>query len=140
MRSWLEWNEDHAVFEGDDTEIFYDLITPSIDDSGNLVDPKLLGYSHVRELRKILAKPEAKAILLDPHKSLQDAINVAHQDDLAKSWLSAVSAAVSALDRMGIRDVKKLTRDDEFVLTKLRDLAMERLADRAALIDRSSAR
>ena len=96
--------------------------------------------SHVRELRKILAKPEAKAILLDPHKSLQDAINVAHQDDLAKSWLSAVSAAVSALDRMGIRDVKKLTRDDEFVLKKLRDLAMERLADRAALIDRSRAR
>ena len=116
------------------------MITPSIDDGGNRVEPKLLGYSHVRELRKILVKPEAKAILLDPHKSLQDAINVAHQDDLARSWMSAVSAAVSALERMGIRDVKTLTSDDAAVLEKLRDLAMERLDDRAVLVDRNTDR
>ena len=137
VRNWLKWNEEDGVFEGDDIEDFYDLITPSIDDGGNRVEPKLLGYSHVRELRKILVKPEAKAILLDPHKSLQDAINVAHQDDLARSWMSAVSAAVSALERMGIRDVKTLTSDDAAVLEKLRDLAMERLDDRAALVDRN---
>ena len=140
VRSWLKWNEDDAIFEGEDTQIFYDLITPSIDDGGSRVEPKLLGYSHVRELRKILVKPEAKAILLDPHKSLQDAINVVHQDDLAKSWMSAVSAAVSALVHMGVRDVKKLTPDDEAVLQKLRNLVMERLEDRAALVGRSSAR
>ena len=127
------------MFEGDDLDIFYDLITPSTDDSGNPVNAKLLGYSHVRELRKILGKPEAKTILLDPHKSLQDAINVAHQDDLAKSWRSAVSAALSALERMGIQDVKKLTTDDESALETLRDLAIERLGDRGALLGRSSA-
>ena len=140
VRNWLKWNEEDGVFEGADIEIFYDLITPSIGDGGNRIEPKLLGYAHVRELRKILVKPEAKAILLDPHRSLQDAINVAHQDDLAKSWMSAVSTAVSALERMGIRDVKKLTCDDAAVLEKLRDLAMERLDDRAALVDRSTDR
>ena len=139
VRSWLKWNEDLAAFEGEDIYTFYELITPSIDDSGNRVEPKLRGYSHVRELRKILVKPEAKATLLDPHKSLQDAINVAHQDDLARSWMSAVSAAVSALELMGVQDVKSLTPDDEGVLKKLRDLAKERLDDRAALVERSSA-
>lgn len=140
VRSWLEWNEDDAAFEGDEIDIFYELITPSIDDNGNRVEPKLLGYSHVRELRKILVKPEAKAILLDPDKSLQDAINIVHQDDLAKSWMSAVSGAISALNRMGVGDVKKLTTDDVTVLEKLRDLAEERLEDRAALVGHRSDR
>ena len=133
VRDWLEWSEEQVAFLGDETPSFYDLITPSNDDDGNTIKPKLPGYAQVRELRKILLKPEAKRILLDPHRDLQEAITVARQDELARSWMSDVSAAASALERMGITELKKLTADDQRMLEKLGSLVRERLADRALL-------
>ena len=133
VRDWLEWTEENAAFEGQDLHVFYDLITPSQDDDGNRIDPKLGGYADVRELRKILPKPEAKRILLDPHRSFQEALTVAYQDELARSWMTDVSAAVTALGRMGIDEVKNLSHEDQAIIEKLRSLADQRLKDRAVL-------
>ncbi|MDE2980811.1 MAG: hypothetical protein OXU74_06415 [Gemmatimonadota bacterium] len=139
VREWLEWKEETAAFEGDDLHVFYELITPSQDDEGNRMEPKLVGFAQVRELRKILPKPEARRILLDAHRSLQEAITIAHQDELARSWMSDVSTAVTALERMGINELKKLSQDDQAILEKLRALADERLRDRALLAGGASA-
>ena len=134
VREWLHWNEDRAVFEDENSRpLFYGLITASTDDEGHKVKPKLSGYSHVRELRKILAKPQAKRILLDPHKSLQEAITVAHQDELAQSWTADVNAAVVALEGMGVEQLKNLTENDRKLLERLKDLTGERLKDHVAL-------
>jgi hypothetical protein len=134
VRQWLGWNENLSVFEDDNNrDLFYGLITPSGDEEGKRVPPKLSGYSHIRELRKILANPHAKRILLDPDRNLQDAITAAHQDELARSWKADVDAAVLALKGMGIAQLKSLTDEDRRILKELRSLVGERLEDHTSL-------
>lgn len=134
VRDWLGWNEDSVAFEGRERRRFYGLITPSRDDSGEYQDPKLANRSQVRELRNILSNREAKRILLDPDGSLQRAIAVAHQDELARSWRGDVNSAAVALHNMEIAQVKSLTADDLDLLAHLSDLVSERLADHKRLV------
>lgn len=137
VRDWLGWSEEGAVFDNAETlRRFYDLITPSTDDDGNEIDPKIVSYSQVRELRLILAKPEAKRLLLDPHRGFQDSLAAAHQEELAQSWASEVGAAVSALENMGVQQVRELSGDDVQLLERLSALIRERLEDHELLARR----
>lgn len=134
VREWLEWNEEAARFEHEENlRTFYTLITPTVDDDENQVEPKLKGYSDVRELRTILAKPDAKRILLDPHRTLQEAVAAAHQDELAKSWAGEVGAAVAALENMGIDQVRRLDEEGRSLLESLAELVQRRLKDHELL-------
>ncbi len=140
VRRWLGWNEESVRFENDDNRyLFYGLITPSTDDRDRTVPPKLSTFSHVRELRMILAKPQAKNILLDPHRTLQEAITVGHQDELERSWTADVSSALAALKRMSIEQLKNLTSDNQQLLEELQDLVGERLKDRAVFVANTNA-
>ena len=105
------------------------MITPYFDEDSNESPPKITSYSQVRELRSILAKPEAKRILLDPHQSFQDAINIAKQEELSRLWATDISAAIRSLEAFGIQELKRLTQEDLVLLNKLKDLTEERLND-----------
>lgn len=134
VREWLTWDEDQSRFvDEDNLRIFYSLITPSTDDNGDELDPKITGYAQVRELRHILAVKESKRILLDPHRSFQEAVAAAHQKELAKAWRDDVEAARSALDNMAVEQLRDLDSDDTELLSELNDLIDRRLRDHELL-------
>jgi hypothetical protein len=134
LRDWLDWSEEEARFKNDDNRIqFYSLLTPSFGEEGDERPPKITTYSQVRELRSVLAKPEAKRVLLDPNYSLQDAINIAKQHELSRLWATDVTAAIKSLEAFGIQELKNLSDDDISLISKLRDLAEERLHDHEIL-------
>lgn len=130
VRDWLEWDEDQSRFlEEDNLRLFYSLITPSVDDNDDELEAKITGYSQVRELRYILAVKESKRILLDPHRTFQEAVAAAHQNELAKAWRDDVQAARSALDNMAVEQLRDLDSDDTELLSELHDLIERRLRD-----------
>ena len=134
VREWLEWNEGAARFDdGENLRTFYSLITPSEDDGGNEVTPKLSGHEEVRQLRTILGNREATRILLDPHRALPEAIAAAQHDELATAWATDVRAAITALGNMGVEQVRKLDDDGQDLLQRLRELAGRRLREHEAL-------
>lgn len=132
VREWLGWSDGHQAFENTETlEQFYTLLIPQEREESPPIEPKITTYLQVRELRSILPKPEAKHLLLDPSVPLQDAINLARQEEMSKIWLSEVSSAIGALEIMNIRDLKALSEDDVSMLNKLKDVVQERLNDYA---------
>jgi hypothetical protein len=134
LRDWIDWNEAENKFENEDRlRSFYGLITPNEDDEGEQREPKITTRHQVRELRSILAKTEARRVLLDPHRSFQDALSIAKQDEFSRIWIANVSAAISSLETMGIQELKNLEPDELESLQKLNDLVSERLSDYESL-------
>jgi hypothetical protein len=134
VREWLGWSETDNQFRNEETlQAFYDLVTPSSDQDGNDKPPKITTYIQVRELRDILSRPEAKRILVDPNRPLQEAINIAKQDEYAHLWVTDVSTAIRSLQNMGIQELKDLSEDDAALLKKLSEIVIERLKDHTSL-------
>lgn len=122
VREWLGWNDTSYHFTNEEQlEHFYDLITPNPEESPTQ-DPKIKTYGEVRELRNILSNSEAKRVLLDPSRSLLDAISIAKHDELSRSWVTQVSEAIDALRSVRAADLDTLSEDD---LTQLRRLKEE---------------
>jgi hypothetical protein len=141
VRTWLDWHDDTNQFANSDNLVqFYDLITPFEEDSGVSREPKIQTYSQVRELRNILAKPEAKRILLDPTRSFQDALTSSRQEEISRLWVSEVGAAIQSLETMGIKELKTLNQEDVDLLEKLERVVQERIADHTSLMAPSSDR
>ncbi|GAB3550875.1 hypothetical protein GCM10027404_18940 [Arthrobacter tumbae] len=116
VREWLGWSDAEAKFEDDD-EIrrFYSLITPSVPDGeedSTEREAKITTYAQVRDLRAILAHPEARTVLLDSNRSFGDALGVAKADELSSSWRTEVSEAIGALSSIGAFDLEGLTPED----------------------------
>lgn len=127
---WFGWDANESRFENEDNlYTFYSLITPASDEEGEDGARKITTYAQVRELRSILPKPEAKRVLLDPHRSFQEAVNIARQDELRHMWATDVSAAISSLEAMGIQELKHLSDEDIELLQRLSALADERVGD-----------
>ena len=138
LREWIDWNENDDQFTNEDNlRSFYNLITPNEDDEGEQRNPKIHTRQQVRELRNILAKIEAKRVLLDSHRSFQDALSIAKQDELSRIWIANVSAAVSSLETMGIQELKNLSGEEFESLEKLSRLVSERLEDYRSLTRKS---
>ncbi len=134
VRTWLGWNEENNMFTDlENLPLFYDLLTPTEKDEGGTVDPKITSFSQVRELRFILNKPEPKRLLLEPTRSFQDAVNASKQEELSRLWAAEVSAAIRALETMGIRELKSLSQEDVELLKKLAQVVNERLQDHQSL-------
>lgn len=135
VREWLNWDEGESKFRNqENTRIFYDLITPATDDNDDKVEPKITSYAHVRELRHILAARDAVRILVDPHRSFQEAVAAAHQKELLKAWRDEVEAARSALDNMAVEQLRALNVEELELLEGLQDLIGRRLRDHRLLI------
>ena len=103
------------------------------DDESIVREPKITTYSQVRDLRDILANPDSKAVLLDPAKSLGDALGVAKADELSSSWRSEISEAASALGKIGAFDLEALGQEDLASLQNLGETISKVLATHAKL-------
>jgi hypothetical protein len=113
VKEWLGWQSDKDEFTNQTTlEQFYELISPREDDSGRIKEPKIASYAQVRELRHVLAHPEAKRILQDPEKSFIEAVALAKREDLSRAWVTAVVEAIAALQTVGVLDIQKLSAED----------------------------
>jgi hypothetical protein len=134
VREWLGWDEETSRFaDNDSLEQFYELITPTEQEEGKPLPPKLPTREHVRDLKDILDVAEAKRTLLDPTRNYGDALGLAKADELARSWASQVAEAVAALNSVGALELSRLTDEDVAEIEKLRDLSHELLEARSKL-------
>jgi hypothetical protein len=128
VRAHFGWDEEALAFrDKQKAREFYELIAPSSDDTS----PKVRTYSDVRKLKLIVPHPKAVALLLDPERSLTEAIEVA--ESLAREridegqGLAEVMAEISrALSKLDVLAIKQLDQTDisaiDFVITRLEQL------------------
>lgn len=136
VREWLYWSAaEHKFKNSESLQQFYSIITPQENDDGELNESKLKTYSDVRQLRGILPNTEAKAILLDPTKSLWDAIAISKQDESSSQWKSGLAAAISALKKIGALELRGISKPDLNELEKLRDLVTQLIDDHNKLTE-----
>lgn len=134
VREWLGWDEGQTAFTNPEPlEDFYRLITPLEDEDGQRREPKIRTYGDVRQLRDIVPNPEAKRILLDPEKTLFDAVAIAKREQLSKSWLTQVAEAIGALDSLGIAQIKSFGESDLIEIKRLAEVADELLSSHTKL-------
>lgn len=142
VKEWLGWDEQQAQFVNDEElHKFYSLISPSRIEEGDGevsdLPPKISGYGQVRQLRVILPNPDAFDSLINHHESsIDEAIAIAKQPEMARHWIRNVSAAKRALEDMSIRIIKEISDSDIAELESLKNLIDERLNDIQELRDR----
>jgi len=130
VKDWLGWDEEAGEFrKREELTRFYRLISPSESQDGQTQGPKIASYAEVRELRGILENPEARKVLFDHGKPFVDAAAIAKWGEIARSWKAELAEAVSALESIGVLELKRLSGDDLQLLTKLRDTTAELLRD-----------
>jgi hypothetical protein len=133
-REWLGWNDQENIFKNYETlHQFYGLISPSNDENDNARPPKLPTFVEIRDFGEILKKPEAMQILLNPNKTLNDALAVAKLEEFSGAWVTNLAITQRSLENMGIQQVKNLSADDVNLLTKVSTLINERLNDHRSL-------
>jgi hypothetical protein len=126
VREWLRWDDGTSQFADIDAlHQFYELIAPSEDDEGSAREPKITIYSQVRQLRNILAIPEAKRVLLNPERSFEAALGIAKADELSRSWATQVAETVAALKAINWEELVKLSASELDEVQRLRDVADE---------------
>lgn len=127
VRTWLGWNANSATFDNDEeVENFYRLITPRpAEDGGEERAPKITSFSDVRELKHIVGNAEAQTYLLDPDKSLLDALAIARKDEMSRKWRSEVAEAKSALEKISAIEVRNFASEDVSAVQQLIDVARQ---------------
>lgn len=120
VRDRLKWDENNNTFTNAETLAhYYELITPRDPAETGTEDPKITTYIQVRELRSVLPNIKAKRMLLDPSRSFFDAVSIAKREELSRSWVSQVTAAITSLESMGIGELKSLSQEDIAEINKL---------------------
>lgn len=128
-RDWLGWDESKNVFTHEENRnYFYSMIVAHEDDEGNKQEPKLKTYADVRELKKILPNSDARQVLLDPSKTLADTLAVVVAEE-GGGWLDKTRSAISAIESLSVRDLKRLSEEHIQLLGKLQKIVKERLDD-----------
>lgn len=135
VRSWLGWDDDTCEFQNEETRnSFYELITPtSIEGNGADHPPKIANREQVRYLRDIIPKIDALRVLLDPDRSVEDALTLAKRDQLSRQWKADVASAIKALETIGVGELKTMTEDDLALIDRLGAVVAERLSDHKTL-------
>lgn len=139
VRRRFGWNEQESIFtDSEAAREFFELIAPQETD-----EPKLRTYSDVRKLKLIVNRPKAEAALLDPEKSLFDALRFANAEIEDESYdkLSIAQLCIemrSKLQRISAPDLSRVTLDDLKKVESLRDAVIE-LAKSASKILSSNA-
>lgn len=117
IRSWLGWNADTNKFDdADGLAIFYSLITSPDGVEGN---PKLKGYSDVRQLKNVLPNPDARRILFDPERPFLDSLTIVDRQELSRKWRDELAEAAASLNSIGAIEVKNFTLEDVQILDRL---------------------
>jgi len=133
-RNWLGWSETDLMFSNEEARTqFYELITPRQDEeSGRSIPAKLQTREDVRSLRRILRDDNAKAALLDPSRTLNEALALAIATE-SGGWVSQVRNTINAVEGLKVKDIKSISGEELRLLEKLRDLLNERIEDRTKL-------
>jgi len=134
VRDWLGWSETDLIFTDEETRAqFYELITPKYDEESNRPVPeKLQKREDVSNLRRILRDDNAKAALLDPSRTFNEALALAIATE-SGGWVSQVRSAINAIEGLKVKDIKSISDNDLQLLENLRDLLNERIEDRKRL-------
>ncbi|MEX2642129.1 MAG: hypothetical protein WD270_01665 [Acetobacterales bacterium] len=126
IRDWLDWQNDSLRFEAEDElQKFYELITPREGENEETQPPKIKTYLDVRELRNILGNTEAKRVLLDPDRSMFDAITVYKRDQITNTWKTQVAEAIEALQSVGALELQNATEEDMNEVERLKEAASQ---------------
>ncbi|RKR75909.1 ParB N-terminal domain-containing protein [Frondihabitans australicus] len=129
IRAWLAWSDETWSFENEDLrESFYSLLSPYADTKGKSREPKITSYLEIREIKNVLDDEEAVTSLLDIDKPFSDAIAMIKAADAGRNWMSKVTAALTALDHIGIRESRQLEASQKAKLQDLADLIEELLS------------
>ncbi len=132
IKRWLEWNEAEYQFTNQENlaEFYKLLISYTDDENGEprIIEPKLRTTAHIRRIRDIVDNDEALEVLLDSDRTLEDALAIL-QMQKGTIWLPKVQAALKAIERLEVSQVKKLTDEEVKVLRKLQDIIVERISD-----------
>lgn len=129
IRGWLGWDENRNELTNDDNKKhFYSMIVSSEDEDGNKREPKLKTYADVRELKKILPNETATQVLLDPSKTLADALAIVVAEE-GGGWRDKALGAISAIETLSVKDLKTLSDEDIELLGRLQRAVGERLQD-----------
>lgn len=133
-KNWLGWSETDLMFSNEEARTqFYELITPRYDEeSGRSITAKLQTREDVRNLRHILRDDNAKAALLDPSRTLNEALALAIATE-SGGWVSQVRNAINAVEGLKVKDIKSISGEEMQLLEKLRDLLNERIEDKTRL-------
>ena len=110
VRAHFGWDDESLKFRDKQrAREFYELVSPHSEEQ----PPKVRTYSDVRKLKLIVSHPKAVAVLLDPEKSLTEAIEIA--ESLVREKVSegqdigeVVSEISQALSRLDVLAVKTL--------------------------------
>lgn len=130
VKDWLEWNEETAEFQNEENVArFYKMLISREHDGSETIEPKIRGYMQVRELRRILPNSEARRLLLDEERPLEDALAAVKKEEFSRLWQSEVSNAIDALENMGIEELKRIDKHGLDLLSKLKDLLDVRFND-----------
>lgn len=120
VRDWLKWDNDTNEFKDNTTrEQFYNLMVGTEDDEGQRIEPKLQTYQDVRQLRDILADPQAKSYLLDPDEKFATAVSAAARDQIQRKWRDEVAQALSALKSITVSELVSIGDSDLAALNTL---------------------
>lgn len=134
IRSWLHWNPDHNKFEDqENTERFYQLISPRKLDDGNERPAKLKTYSDIRSIRDIVGNQDALADLLQPERELVDALTIVNRKRIAGKWKNEVSEARTALQNIPALEVSLFESHDILLIRELIETAQKVLDIRYAV-------
>jgi hypothetical protein len=133
VRNWLGWSEPDLKFTNEENRAqFYELIVPRSDEEGHPAPAKLQTREDVSNLKRILRDENAKAALLDPLKTYNEALALAIATE-SGGWVSQVRSAINAIEGIKIKDIKLITSDEIELMEKLRNLLNERIEDRKKL-------
>jgi len=114
VRAYFGWDDDALKFrDKESAREFFELIAPHAEEQS----PKVRTYADVRRLKLVVPHPKAVAVLLDPERTLTDAIEVgealarerAHQGEEIAEVMNEISRALSKIDVLA---VKKLDKND----------------------------
>ena len=133
VREWLGWDEDRFEFTHEDhRREFYKLLIPYAPEDEEEMprarEPKIRTYKDVRSLKEILGDVEAEESLLDPDQTLADALAIA-RTATSSNWLPRLRAALQALDRISVPELKNLTYNAIQPMLELYNALKERLED-----------
>ena len=111
VRAHFGWDDDSLKFlDKQRAREFYELISPHSNEQA----PKVRTYADVRKLKLIVPHPKAVAVLLDPEKSLTEAIEIAesivHEPIVESQSLTEVmreiGRALSKLDVLAVTNLE----------------------------------
>ena len=134
VRDWLQWDDQTCEFKSlENADQFYSLLTIPESSTEDQKEPKINSYSEVRELRLVLASPEARKVLLNPTKSFPEALAVTKRQEIVNSWKSEVAEAIEAVKGIGGYELKRLDEEDLGLLRSLKEVLTEVLHSTEAI-------